>query len=364
MPRRLTVGVQVRKSIGVFLATIAAAIVVAQLAAARTLDIYFIDVEGGQSTLIVTPAGESLLVDAGFPGDGTFGSKAGDPHGARDAQRIVAAARDAGVTRIDYLLITHFHADHDGGVVELAQQLPIRTFIDHGTVGADAEENVKGTLDAFAAYAGVRAKGRHIQPAPGDRLPLRQVDAVVVSSAGKTLTKPLGRAGRPNHACGPSAPPAQEPHENPRSTGVLLQFGRFRFLDVGDLSGPPLFALVCPKDLIGPVDVYLVAHHGGVDAVDPATLSAFKPRAAVLNNGATKGGAPEMFAALHAASGIEDVWQLHASRNPGAENFANDRIANLDETTAHWIKVSANKDGSFSVTNGRTGATKAYPPHR
>ena len=127
--------------------------------AGRTLDIYFIDVEGGQSTLIVTPAGESLLVDTGFAGEGTFRSKPGDPSRARDAQRIAAAARDAGVTRIDYLLITHFHADHDGGVVELAQLMPIRTFIDHGGVLPEAETRVEGTLDALAAYAAVRAKG-------------------------------------------------------------------------------------------------------------------------------------------------------------------------------------------------------------
>src|SRR5436309_6637875 len=113
------------------LGLVALAIAVSQAVAPKTLDIYFIDVEGGQSTLIVTPAGESLLVDAGFPGDGTFDSQPGDPRHARDAQRILAAARAAGVTRIDYLLITHFHADHDGGVVELAQQLPIRAFIDH-----------------------------------------------------------------------------------------------------------------------------------------------------------------------------------------------------------------------------------------
>jgi beta-lactamase superfamily II metal-dependent hydrolase len=344
-------------------ATIAAA-VVAHVAAARTLDIYFIDVEGGQSTLIVTPAGESLLVDAGFPSDGTFASRAGNPASARDARRIVAAAREAGVKQIDYLLITHFHADHDGGVAELAQLMPIRTFIDHGSVGADAEENVKGTLDVFAAYAAVRSKGKHIEPAPGDRLPLKEVDAIVVSSAGKTLTAPMPGAGARNQACGPTATAAQEPHENPRSTGIVLRFGRFRFLDVGDLSGAPLFALVCPADLIGPVDAYLVAHHGGVDAADPATFAAFKPRAAIINNGAIKGGAPEIFTALRAAPGIEDVWQLHTSRQRGAQNFAAEQIANLDETTAHWIKLSANADGSFSVTNGRTGATKSYAPRR
>jgi competence protein ComEC len=328
--------------------------------AGRTLDIYFIDVEGGQSTLIVTPAGESLLVDAGFPGDGRFQSTPGDPRQARDARRIAAAARDAGVTRIDYLLITHFHADHDGGVVELAQLLPIRTFIDHGGVLPEAE-SVAGTLDAFAAYAAVRAKGRHLEPVPGDRLPLKGVNAVVVSAAGSTLQQPLAGAGAPNAACGPQALPPQEPRENPRSTGLHLQFGRFRFVDVGDLTGAPLFALACPRDLVGPVDVYLVAHHGGSDAADPATFAAFRPRVAVVNNGATKGGGPELFALLHKVAALEDVWQLHRSMNAGAQNFADDRLANLDETTAHWIKVSASDDGSFVVTNGRTGQSTRYP---
>jgi competence protein ComEC len=339
-------------------------------AAQRTLDIYFIDVEGGQSTLIVTPAGESLLVDTGFAADGTFRSKPGDPRRARDAQRIAAAARDAGVTRIDALLITHFHADHDGGVTELAQLLPIRTFIDHGGVLPEAEQRVAGTLDALAAYTTVRAKGRHLEPKPGDRLPLKGVNVVVVSAAGSTIRQPLdglsqrsargAKADRANAACSAKAPPAQEPTENPRSTGIRLEFGRFRFLDVGDLSGEPLFALACPRNLVGPVSVYLVAHHGGPDAADPATFAAFAPRVAVINNGATKGGAPETFAALHNLSAPVDVWQLHRSTNDGARNFADDRIANLDETTAHWIKVRASGDGSFVVTNGRTGENKGY----
>jgi competence protein ComEC len=310
--------------------------------------------------LIVTPAGQSLLVDAGFPGIGTFAAKPGELTEARDARRIAAAARDAGVARIDYLLITHFHADHDGGVVELARELPIGTFIDHGTVLPAAEESVPGTLEMFKAYAAVRAKGRHLEPKPGDRLPLTGIEAIVVSAAGATLVKPLPGGGRPTPKCGTVAPPAQEPQENPRSTGFRLQFGKFRFLDLGDLTGAPLFALVCPTDLVGPVDVYLVAHHGGLDAADPATFAAFTPRVAVINNGSRKGGAPEIFAALRSAAGIEDVWQLHRSRNEGAANFADDRIANLDETTAHWIKLSASEDGSFTVTNGRTGETKKY----
>ncbi|MET0497016.1 MAG: MBL fold metallo-hydrolase [Steroidobacteraceae bacterium] len=330
-------------------------------AAAKPLDIYFIDVEGGQSTLLVTPSGETLLIDTGFAGNGEGGSKPGNPKQARDANRIVAAARDAGVKQIDYLLITHFHSDHDGGITELAQLMPIRTLIDHGSVSPDAEKNVPGTLAAFDAYVAVRNKIRHLEPKPGDRLPLKDVEATVVSSAFATIAKPLALGGASNPACGPSALPAGDPHENPRSTGIVVQFGKFRFLDVGDLSGQPLFDLACPVDLVGPVDAYLVAHHGGSDAAEPATFATFKPRVAIMNNGAKKGGALKMYEYLHQVQGLDDVWQLHRSEAAGKENFAATRIANLDDGTAHWIKLSANEDGSFRVTNGRTGDSISYP---
>jgi competence protein ComEC len=329
----------------------------------ETLDIYFIDVEGGQSTLVVTPAGESLLIDAGFPGTGTFQSRPGDPLTARDPGRIAAVARLAGVSRIDYLLVTHFHGDHDGGVPELAQLLPIRNFIDHGDVPADAEQNVPGTLALFQDYLGARAKGGHLEPHAGDRLPLKGLDVVVLSAGGVTITQPLVGTGRPNPLCDASVTAAQEAVENPRSTGVVLQFGKFRFLDLGDLTGQPLFDLVCPRDLVGPVDAYLVAHHGGSDASDPATLAAFRPRVAILNNAAKKGGAPETLASLHRASGIEDVWQLHRSEVNGADNFPPDRLANLDEQAAYWLKLTAKSDGSFRVMNGRTHVEVAYGPH-
>jgi beta-lactamase superfamily II metal-dependent hydrolase len=344
-----------------FLAAALVAGLVASGIAAKTLDIYFIDVEGGQATLIVTPAGESLLIDTGFPGSGgTFQSLPGDPKNARDPQRIVAAAKDAGIARIDNLLVTHFHADHVGGVVELSQLLPIRTFIDYGSV-LPASENVAGTLAAFDRYAAVRANGRHIEAKPGARLPLKGVEAIVLSAGGSTIAKPLAGAGGRNAGCASPAPETGEKIENPRSTGIRLRYGRFRFLDLGDLVGPPLRALVCPDDRVGPVQVYLVTHHGGPDAADPATLAAFTPRVAVLNNGAVKGGAAATLASLHSAPGV-DVWQLHKTTNAGAENVADDRIANLDDRTAHWIKLSANGDGSFRVTNGRTGAGTSYRP--
>ena len=330
------------------------------LSTPRTLDIYFIDVEGGQATLIVTPARQTLLVDAGYPADGGARAVAGDPLKARDANRIVAAARDAGVTTIDYFLNTHFHADHVGGVPELAQLMPIHAFIDHGGILPEAERVIPGTQAIFNAYAAVRAKGLHIEPKPGDRLPLRGIDATVVSAAGTTLAKPLTGAGASNSSCAAAPIRALESAENPRSTGFVLDYGKFRFLDIGDLSGAPLFNLACPRDMIGAVDAYLIAHHGGGDAADPATFDAFKPRIAILNNGAIKGAQMETFTLLHRLPQI-DVWQLHRANVAGDANFADARIANLDESTAHWLKLSARADGSFRIVNGRTGESTAYP---
>jgi len=167
-------------------------------------------------------------------------------------------------------------------------------------------------------------------------------------------------AGQVNAECEATAPPPDDLFENPRSIGMVLRFGRFRFLDLGDLSGTPLFALLCPKGLIGQVDLYLVPHHGWRDASYPATFTGLRPRVAIINNSAVKGGSPETFTALRNAPGLEGAWQLHRSTHEGAMNLAESQIANLDETTGHWIKVSAKKSGAFTVTNRRTGVTKAY----
>ncbi len=319
------------------------------LTAADTLDIYFIDVEGGQATLIVTPARQSLLVDTGWAGND-----------GRDTRRIVAAMRDAGLGHLDYLLITHFHPDHDGGLVELAAQVPIRTFIDHGGFAPGAARSA-ADLAAYELYVKVRARGTHIEPNPGDRLPLDGLEVVFVSSAGQTITRPVDGASRPTAACTPAVPEAGERVENPRSTGFHLRFGEFRFVDLGDLTGAPLYDLVCPANKLGRVDAYLLPHHGGNDVSHPAYAVAMRPTVAILNNGATKGGQARTFEMLRAAAGLEDVWQLHRSDNPGVVNFADDRIANLDETTGYWLKLSASADGAFRVTNQRTGSARTYP---
>jgi competence protein ComEC len=317
---------------------------------AQTLDLYFVDVEGGQSTLIVTPAGESLLIDTGYAGfDG------------RDAARIAAAAAAARVKRIDYLLITHFHADHVGGAPEVARRLPIRTFVDHDRPPPTTDPRV---MEPFSAYAAVRARGRHVVAKPGDAIPLKDVSVRIVASAGAAVRTPLAKGdAERNPLCEPAERAAAEPTENPRSTGIHLQYGRFRFVDLGDLTGKPLYSLFCPANLLGEVDLYLVPHHGGADTASPAAF-AMRPRVAIMNNGALKGGSPEAFAALHdglAKRGLEDAWQVDKSANPGVKNFPDAQIANLDEATGHWIKVSASADGSFTVTNGRTGESRVYP---
>ena len=328
-------------------------------APSQALEIYFIDVEGGQSTLIVTPEHQSLLIDTGFAGAGV-GFQPGEARSARDANRIAAAARDAGISRIDYLLITHFHADHDGGVTELSQLLPIRAFIDHGSPSAEALASEEDTRNAFEAYAKVRSKAaQHLEPTPGERLPLKGVDAIVVSAAARTLAAPLAHAGAPNAACRHEAIPPRDPEENPRSTGFVLRYGEFTFLDVGDLTGQPLFSLFCPRNLVGPVDVYLVAHHGGPDVADPAIFAALSSRVAVMNNGLHKGGSLATYQELHRVAGLE-VWQLHRSADAGDSNFDAAFIANLDESTAYWIKLTASGDGSFQVRNARTGYAKQY----
>ena len=315
---------------------------------AGALDIFFIDVEGGGSTLVVTPAGQSLLIDAGYGG-----------RGGRDSARILAAAADAGIDRIDYLLITHFHGDHVGGVPELASSIPIGTFIDYGApLGTDRMAN-----GGFRAYEPVRGENPHIQPRPGDRLPLDGIEADIVSAGGMLLSAPLGGGGRTNDACVNVEDQPEDGTENFRSIGVMLQLGSFRFLHLGDLSGNTLTKLACPINLLGEATVYLVAHHGDYDTNVPALYAALRPRVAIMNNGVTKGGSPDAFKTLHAQPEIEDVWQLHTSQNPRVVNSPEALIANVDDgTTGYPLRLTALADGSFRIVNGRTGFTKTYPP--
>jgi competence protein ComEC len=338
-----------------FLVAAAVALAVGVLTAAgNALDIYFIDVEGGQSTLVVTPAGQSLLIDTGYPGrDG------------RDPNRIMAAMREARVSSIDYLVITHMHEDHNGGAAELSRRVPIRAFVDYG----DLMETSADQVASFTAYNEARARAeragtaRHIVPKPGDRVPLVGLDVRVMSADGETLSAPLDGAGQANAACETYEPRPFASRENPRSVGIHLRYGQFRFLDLGDLVGPGLLRLVCPNNLLGEIDAYLITHHANADTNVAPVLAAIRPRVAIANNGAYKGGSPPTWLALRQHGEIEGVWQVHKSLIDGSENFPDPFIANLEfgaPDRAAWLKLSARDTGSFSVTNGRTGVTKRY----
>jgi beta-lactamase superfamily II metal-dependent hydrolase len=320
---------------------------IAAPAARKTLDVYFIDVEGGQATLYVTPAGQSMLVDAGWPG---FNN--------RDSDRIIKAARDAGVKQIDFLVVTHYHGDHVGGVPQLAERMPIKTFVDHGP----SVESGKNPDALFGAYQEARNKGKHLPVKAGDKIPLKGVDVQVVAAAGEKLGAPLAGGGAANPLCASFQPRAEDKSENARSVGHVLTFGKFRMINLGDLTWNKENELVCPTNLLGPVDVYLTTHHGMNMSGPDTIVHALKPRVAIMNNGAKKGGTPEAWQVIRKSPGLEDIWQLHFAVAGGKDNNAPDSfIANTDpECEGKWIKLAVQPDGAFTVVNGRNGYSKTY----
>jgi beta-lactamase superfamily II metal-dependent hydrolase len=329
------------------LAALTALLTLAQGAgSSRPLRIEFIDVEGGQATLLVSPANESLLVDAGWPG-----------FNGRDADRIAAAAKAAGVSRLDYLVVTHYHTDHVGGVPQLVARLPVGTFVDHGeSVEHDAQAD---TL--YKAYREVRDKAKHLQVKPGDTIPIKGLDVRVVTAAGQRLKTDLPGGGQPNPLCAAAPKRDDDPSENAQSVGIVVSFGAFKFVDLGDLTWNKEKDLVCPNNVIGPVDLYLTTHHGLNQSNAPVLVQAIQPRVAIMNNGAKKGGSPEAWQTVHDAPGLQDLWQLHHADAGGPEHNADEPfIANTDESTSFGISVQAQRDGSFSVTNLRNGKTKQY----
>ncbi len=314
-----------------------------------TLDAYFIDVEGGQATLFVAPSGESLLVDTGWPGNN-----------GRDADRIVAMAKLAGLQKIDTLLITHFHMDHVGGVPQLTSRIPIGRFIDHG----ESVEHGKDEDGLYQAYVSARGTAKHLVAKPGDAVPLKGVDVRVLSAAGNEIAAALPGGGQPNALCGSDAKRDADPTENAQSVGTLLTFGKFRALDLGDLTWNKEMDLVCPVNRVGPVDVYIVSHHGMNMSGSATSVHAFAPRVAIMDNGSRKGGTAEAYQAIKSSPGLEDIWQLHYAMAGGDANNADEKyLANVGEKDdrGYAIKLSARKDGSFSVTNLRTGFSKEYP---
>ncbi len=314
------------------------------------LRIYFVDVEGGQATLFVTPTGQSLLIDTGWPGND-----------GRDADRIVAAARKAGVSKIDFVLITHFHIDHVGGAPQLATRIPIGTFIDHGD---NRESTDAPTVQVWQAYQQLLATGKYkrITAKPGDILPIQGFEATVVSSDGAVIGAPLTGAGQENSKCKDVEhfPPDQT--ENVRSLGILIKFGKLRILDLGDLTKDKETELICPRNKLGLIDIYVVSHHGWYQSNSPAFLAGIAPRVAIMDNGAKKGGTPSAWDTIEKSPRLEDLWQLHFSDEGGAaHNVAPEFIANPEGPDAgNYLELTAWPDGAFEVFNSRTQKTKRY----
>jgi competence protein ComEC len=367
-------------------ALLSAAFTVPALAADGTLKVVAIDVEGGGGTLFVTPEGKSLLVDTGWPGGyGLLPS----PDGARNsADRIVAVAKKLGVSKIDYLIITHYHMDHVGGVVDLAKRIPIDTFIDHG---ANAEHLPPGQKDdpqlpggapdiLYPKYLQVIKGHKHIVAKPGMVIHIGSLTDTIVASDGVTLSKPLPGAGNPNPACNTPLALSTKPdggEENSRSVASLLSFGKVKIAAFGDLSWKKEHDLSCPMTRLGHVNLLIVTQHGSNISSNPASLADMRPDVAVMGSGGKKGGDVETIKAVEASPGLMGLWRLH-------ENFAHpewdgdkNMIANLNPPASavaaqakslfsappdrgYDIRAEIAADGKITVTNDRNGFSKTY----
>jgi competence protein ComEC len=348
---------------------------VAQRATA-VLRIYVADTEGGKAALFVTPSGETALIDSGNPGP-------------RDGGRILEMIQGAGVKQIDHLITTHYHVDHVGGMADLAAKIPIKHYVDHGP-NVEPKEQV---ANFSQTYAGLYSKAKHTVVKPGDRLPIADLDWRIVTAGGQAITTPLPGGGQQNAECASFVKKNNKPDENDQSVGSVVAFGSFRLMDLGDLVWDREYDLACPRNMIGTVDLYMVTHHGLDASGAPALVRAIAPRVALMQNGTRKGGAVSTFQTLRSMPGFEDVWQLHWSHHALLEhNAPGVFIANLDEPTvvsnllnppppdpaaapapgggrgnpaaahtpAHLIRVAAQRDGTFMVTNSRNGFSKTY----
>lgn len=326
-------------------------------AAARTFDVYFIDVEGGAATLIVTPAGESVLIDTGFPGD-------------RDSQRIAHVALEvAGLKQIDHCVITHWHRDHVGGVAPLSKLIPIKHFYDHGLPATIASDMQADNIEAYKLTTG----GKSITLKPGDRIPFERSRRGAGSVTGRVLAAGgmvLGETSREPQArpCGENfeAKPV-DTSDNANSIGILFIFGRFKFFDGGDLTWNVENRLACPKNLVGPVDVYQVDHHGTDSSNNPVLVQALNPRVAIIDSGPRKGAEPLTFATLSKLQTIESIYQLHRNlRTSDRENTTSAYIANEEEACqANFIKLSVAEDSrSYTVSIPARGFSRRYLTRR
>jgi competence protein ComEC len=347
-------------------------IFLASLPAADTLNVYVVDVEGGKAMLVVAPSGQSMLVDAGWGGfndEKYVMTRRND----RDASRIAGIVKLAKVKQIDYLIVTHYDTDHVGGVPGAVSKMgvPVLHFIDHG----EPQTQDQVALNEYQAYltAIAKSKAQRISVKPGDTIPIKGVDITVLTSATKVIDSPLTGAGASNPLCAglPTARPIRG--ENPSSVGLRYVFGNFRMVDLGDVTRGVEYDLMCPNNRVGTADLLMVSHHGNDMSNSPQLIHALHPRVAIMNNSFTKFGRPDAFRALKSSPGLEDLWQLHYAQDAGeGNNTTEDMIANpqkeLDPISfgsvrgdkANWIKVSAQRDGAFTVVNSGNHYSKTY----
>jgi competence protein ComEC len=319
----------------------------AQGQTAKTFDMYVVDTEGGHAVLYVSPTGESVLEDTGNPG-------------GRDTDRIMAIMDAAGVKQIDHLILTHYHVDHVGGVEELLKRTTVKHFIDHGATVEPREQ----VADFQKKYAEWNSKAKHTVVKPGDKIPFAGIDAVVVTSNGEVIKKPLAGGGKPNPECADfkERDESRVDPENPQSVGVVYQYGKFRTINLGDFTWNKEKELMCPNNPIGKVDVYLTSHHGIDQSGSPALVHALAPMVAIMHNGTRKGGAIQTMMTLYSSPGLQEIWQNHWSYTAGLEyNTPSLFIANIEDPAAIAAALTAPPAAGRGGPGGPGGPGGAPP---
>jgi competence protein ComEC len=333
----------------------------------KTLDVYWIDSEGGGSTLIVTPANESVLIDSGNPG-------------GRDPGRIIAAAKAAGLTKIDYMLLTHFHGDHFGGAAEVAQQIPIETIFQRAIPEGDPDRRAQSAFQTqIKPFREINAK--RVALAPGVKIPLKTASAapnlgLVCIAADQKMVEPTAAQRRAENPLKSPEPAKPIPYsDNDNSAVFLLTFGDFKFFDGGDLTWVYEGKLVTPHNIVGMVDVYQTNHHGLDVSNNPVLIQSLAPTVVVMNNGPRKGGTPTAFASIKSAKSVQARYQVHKSFNnvPAEEQAPDEFVANKENLTgpdaakcgANLIKMSVAADGkSYTISVPATGHSRTYQTKR
>ena len=320
------------------------------LRATDTLDFYVIDTEGGKAVIVQTPAGQAMLIDAGNP-----------TRDGRDTKRIVTQAQAIGIKQFDYILATHYDGDHVANITNVDAQIPGRVFVDHGEILPTA--TARGERQNYEAYLKMVGGRKRMIVKPCDRIPLEGVEMTVVTAGGNVLSKPLPGGGQPNEYCTDATPEPIDDWDNAGCVGLYCQFGKFRMLDLADLLQMVECKLMCPTNLVGTVDLFMVSHHGLKMSNSKLLVHALHPKVAIMANGPRKGGDPQVLDVLKSSPGLLDLWQSHFSPSGGDKNAPLDFIANpAAPCEGKTIKVSAQSDGTFTVTNLRNSFSKTYKP--